>query len=514
MKYNYIDRDGKKLKVGIYVTYFASLDSRFISYQKKIFDKFGVEVNQILVEPNMLNRGFNSHGTLLTELSRNEDVDYFIFFDADAIPLKENFLDLIINRIYGKNVILGIEQHSNRLPDTIPYAGPACFAISKETYNLLGQPAYNETKRSDVAEELSYISREKGIEVDLFAFKECKIPTWPLKDNIKFGIASIYEDLIFHNFESRNNSEHTIHFVNKCKEILGEIDLQILIHILPQEIDNLEQLLIQLKHGSKHLDTSDLVLVDVILNNNLTDWDKSIFPKEYFNNKFKQLEKITSTWAKTKFEINEDQTILGCVDHRRKVIQETQAQALLTIDSDIITSQTLLFHIINAIKLINEPYYVLTPQITPMWDDSWSVLVNQNYIHEPPGEGFRIRDPYNYAQCFGDVSIKPINVFKFGGGLATVLSVPLAKYIGLPESMGSYGLEDTYIMSCASIMKQKGIKVQQFILENEVVIEDHLFRFNPYKDYLCSIDKREEFKKIAHNNFQEEINKFGNSLNN
>ena len=30
------------------------------------------------------------------------------------------------------------------------------------------------------------MSREKGIEVDLFKFKECKIPTWPLKDNIKF----------------------------------------------------------------------------------------------------------------------------------------------------------------------------------------------------------------------------------------------------------------------------------------------------------------------------------------
>ena len=154
MDYNYIEKDGKKLKIGIYTAYFKSLDPRFISYQKKVFDKFGVKINQILVEPNMLNRGFNSHGTLLTELSRNEDVDYFIFFDADVIPLKSNFLELIINRIYGKKVILGIEQHSNRLPNTIPYAGPACFAISKETYNLLGQPAFNETKRSDVAEEI------------------------------------------------------------------------------------------------------------------------------------------------------------------------------------------------------------------------------------------------------------------------------------------------------------------------------------------------------------------------
>ena len=512
MDYNYIEKDGKKLKIGIYTAYFKSLDPRFISYQKKVFDKFGVKINQILVEPNMLNRGFNSHGTLLTELSRNEDVDYFIFFDADAIPLKSNFLELIINRIYGKKVILGIEQHSNRLPNTIPYAGPACFAISKETYNLLGQPAFNETKRSDVAEELSYISREKGIEIDLFAFEECKIPVWPLKDNIKFGIASTYEGLIFHNFESRNNSEHTIHFVNKCKEVLGEVDLHMLIHIMPYEIDQLELLLTQFKHSAKYLNENDIVLVDVILNNNLTDWNKSIFPKSYFINKFKQLEILTQTWAKTKFEVNEDQTILGCVSHRRRAIKETQAKALFTIDSDIVVSPTLLFHIINAVKLIEDQYYIITPQITPMWDDSWKILVNENFINEPSGDGFKTRDPYKHADCFGEVSIRPIPVFKFGGGLATVISADLAKKISLPESLGHYGLEDTYMMTCAQVLKQRGIKVQQHILENEVVVEDQLFRFNPYKEYIHSIDKREEFKKVANDSFEKEINNFINKI--
>jgi hypothetical protein len=35
MNYNYLIRDGKELKIGIYAAYFDSLDPRFISYQKK-----------------------------------------------------------------------------------------------------------------------------------------------------------------------------------------------------------------------------------------------------------------------------------------------------------------------------------------------------------------------------------------------------------------------------------------------------------------------------------------------
>lgn len=514
MKYNYITRNGKELKIGIYTTYFASLDPRFISYQKKVFDKFGVEVNQILVEPNLLNRGFNSHGTLLTELSRNEDVDYLIFFDADAIPLKSNFIEVILDRIYGKHSIIGIEQHSNRLPNTIPYAGPACFAISKDTYNLLGQPAYNETTRSDVAEELSYISRDKGVEINFFEFSSCEVPCWPLKNDIYFGIASTYEDLIFHNFESRNNSEHTNRFVKKCKEVLDKIDLHVLIHIMPYEIDQLEILLTQLKHNSKYLTEDDTILVDVLLNLNLVDWDNSSFPKSYFIEKLSQLERLTKTWAITDFKANDDQTILGCVSHRREAIKNTKSKAIFTIDADIVISQYLLFHILSSIKVIENPYFILTPQIPPLWDDSWKILVNKHYIHEPSGDLFKFRDPYRYSNCFGDVNLQPINVFKFGGGLATVISSKLAKIVNIPEELGHYGLEDTYMMFCFDMLKKNGTNITQYILENEVVVEDQLFRFNPYKNYLKVINRQEEFKKIAQENFQKVLIKFGNSLKN
>lgn len=287
--------------------------------------------------------------------------------------------------------------------------------------------------------------------------------------------------------------------------------IQILMHVLPQEIDQLEQILIRLKYNSNYLTNKKKILVDVVLNCNLVDWNNSILPKSFFINKFNQLEHLTKTWADTRFEVNEDGSIQGCVSHRRKAINETESDALLILDTDIFFNNTLLFYIENAVELLkeNNPYYILTPQTTPMWDDSWDPIVNDNFKND--GIHFQSRDPYKFAQSLGDVNVKPINEFKFGGGWATVISTPLAKKIGVPESLGHYGLEDTYIMICSQIMRQKGINVTQYILENEIIVEDHLFRPNPYKEYLAIINKQEEFRKIAHENFTNEVNKF-NSL--
>lgn len=288
--------------------------------------------------------------------------------------------------------------------------------------------------------------------------------------------------------------------------------IQIVIHVLPHEIDRLEEILIRLKYNSIHLE-NDRILVDVLLNTNLVDWNSSNIPKSFFIDKFIQLEQLTKTWADTKFEINEDGSIQGCVSHRRKSFNETKAEALLILDTDIYFSETLLYYVVNAVKTLSKEslYYILTPQTTPMWDNSWDLIVNDEFKND--GVFFRERDPYKYAQRLSnDINVKPITEFKFGGGWATVISAPLAKKIKIPESLGHYGLEDTFIMYCSYIMRKHGLNVVQYILENEIIVEDHLYRFNPYKNYLTLINKQEEFKKTANKNFQNELNKFGNSL--
>lgn len=290
--------------------------------------------------------------------------------------------------------------------------------------------------------------------------------------------------------------------------------IEIVIHSLPQEIDQLEQLLIRLKYNSVYLTNNEQILVDVVLNCNLVNWEESLLPKSFFINKFKQLEQLTKSWSDTNFKVNDDGTIQGCVSHRRHVLKETTSDALLILDTDIFFNDTLLYFIYHAVESLKKEndYFILTPQTTPMWDNSWDIIVNDEYKND--NIHFQKRDPYKYLQNLGDIDIKPIEEFKFGGGWSTVISTKLAKTIGIPDSLGHYGLEDTFIMYCSYMMQQKNQNVKQYVLQNAIIVEDHLYRFNPYKDFLTIIDKQEEFKKIAHENFQNELNKFGNSLNN
>lgn len=291
--------------------------------------------------------------------------------------------------------------------------------------------------------------------------------------------------------------------------------IQIVIHTLPHEIDQLEQTLIQLKRNSIKFDSSrDKFLVDVVLNLNLVDWDKSKIDKNYFLNKFFYLEKFTQTWAKTQFIADEDQHILGCVSHRRKAFNETTSDALLLLDTDMIFGDNLLYYLYYGVESLKEieSNFILSPQIPKGWDNSWDCLVNKIYLDRNNRE-YLTRDPYQYGNTLGEVSIDKIENFKFGGGWATLISTPLTKLIPIPESLGHYGLEDTYIMECAQILKQKGIPVNQYILNNELICEDHMFRFNNYKSYLHLINKQEEFRQIAYANFQSEINKFKNKIN-
>ena len=78
---------------------------------------------------------------------------------------------------------------------------------------------------------------------------------------------------------------------------------QIVIHLLPHEIDWFEWQSKQFKLGSYYI--NDTVIIDVTLNLNLIDWSKSQLPKQFFIDKFNQIEKLWD-WAQTQFIIDEE----------------------------------------------------------------------------------------------------------------------------------------------------------------------------------------------------------------
>jgi len=290
--------------------------------------------------------------------------------------------------------------------------------------------------------------------------------------------------------------------------------INILIHILPQEIDQLEQTLVQLKKNSKYINGQEF-LVEVILNNNLTDWNNSILDKNYFVDKLFKLEKLTKSWAKTNFWVSNNNEILGCTDQRRKAAREHDCDAFIFLDVDIIFSDTLLYYFVESFNSIKDthPNCIITPETTRIWDNTWDVITNKESLKEEASHSnYFNRDPYLTTGLMGEVNLKQIGTFKFAGGWATFISKQLAQRVDLPEALGPYYMDDTFIMQCCISGKQKGFIADQFVLVNEVIIENNLFRFNHYENYIKSINRKDEFIKISQDNFIPSVNKFLETL--
>jgi hypothetical protein len=288
---------------------------------------------------------------------------------------------------------------------------------------------------------------------------------------------------------------------------------QIVIHLLPQEIDWFEWQIKQLKQGSYYLEEDDKVIIDVTLNLNLVDWSQSQLPKQFFIDKFLQLEKICD-WCETQFIVDGENKCLGCDDKRREAIRSTVADNILYLDSDLIFKPETLKYLMDSAKAIPNEYYIVSPQIIKLWDNSWDCLVNSNYIDLPASQDYKNADPYLVIlNQSSQISLNPINQFKFGGGWFNLLSTKLLKLTDMPDSFGPYGVDDTYVMLCCNVMKQKGYDVQQYVLEEIVVAENMKYRWNPYQEYLYLINKQDEFRKQAESNLNKEIEFFINRTN-
>ena len=284
---------------------------------------------------------------------------------------------------------------------------------------------------------------------------------------------------------------------------------------LPQEIDELERTLLQLKKASKYITNNINWIIDVTMtvSNDIVDWNKSKIPKSFFETKLSKLSKIND-WCKSNFRVSDE--IKGCVSQRRFTYKEYKnADFFIWLDNDIIFGIETLYYIEESILSIyeNNKYFVLTPEIVRIWDGTWDILVNKNYLNKPLNYHLNC-DPYIESGVVDDISVKEIKnniplqpTLKFAGGWFTCLSGELIRKIGVPDSFGHYGLEDTFIMwASEKLMNSKSIDVKQFKIENLIVCEDYRYRNNKhYNDNLHIINRKDEFRKIAEQNFKKEL---------
>ena len=289
------------------------------------------------------------------------------------------------------------------------------------------------------------------------------------------------------------------------------------IFCLPYEIDELENTLNQLRRASKYIDHSLDWYLDVCMctSDDMINWGKSSVPKKYFEEKFLKLSAQTD-WCSKNFHTSSE--IKGCVSHRRYCLKEYEhTQYFIWLDTDIIFDERTLSYFQNAMQPVWDitPYGIITPELVRIWDNTWDCLVNENFIDKPVGYQ-KLANPYLDSGIKGDVGIEqvqntlsPQSRFKFAGGWFTCISGRLLRQIGIPESFGHYGYEDTFVMVASEkLVQTKQQDIQQFKLKNLVVCENYKYRNNShYLNNISVYDRREQFKQIAESNFMKELEK-------
>jgi hypothetical protein len=289
------------------------------------------------------------------------------------------------------------------------------------------------------------------------------------------------------------------------------------IFVLPQELDDLHITLYNLKRNSVHVQDCEFTLdVTMNLSTLLTDWEKSKLPQEYFVDKFNNIMKYAD-WMNVDARVDTTENILGCVSQRRHSSAK-DADFHIWLDCDLYFGDTTLYSFVESYKLLSSNGYnrfILTPQFVRQWDQTWDVLVADNY-KDHPLMFHEECDIFKEVATSSDIQLRQLREFKFAGGWFTLLSGQLLKDIGVPNEIGHYGLEDTFICHAAKLWNSiHPNTVQQFSIDNLIVGENYKYRNNQYmKSSVHANNLKSIFTSIAHQGFGTAMNHFSEKIRN
>lgn len=200
------------------ITFYAdNVDPRIPEMQKKVFETLGMTIHQI--KPTKWEgHGGVIDGWLRGNIDALDENEIIILWDIDCIPLNAQIIEEAIKDA-GQYKLVGIAQKASHIPNSIIYAGPAFLAFSIKTYKALGCPTFACTNRSDCAAELTYVAREKGVEVRLLYPSHVEKPMWQLDGPVMFGKGTTFgNNDIYHAFYSRKGNEQM--FLKKCEDVI------------------------------------------------------------------------------------------------------------------------------------------------------------------------------------------------------------------------------------------------------------------------------------------------------
>ena len=280
----------------------------------------------------------------------------------------------------------------------------------------------------------------------------------------------------------------------------------ICIHVMPSEIEMFERLMGRFHKALSYLDENDDVTLKVTLNLNpeLTDWNSSELKQGYFVSRFG----VLFNGIKNINEIILDTSCWGTTQQKRESINLDYDQFIFC-DTDILFHEHMLKYQLNVSYQL-DGIYIVSPSLPKWWDGSWDALCHSDYVDKPYGYATDSDEVVNGTdnQIITGVNARQIPTIKFGCGMHTLYSKSFWDLVGIPESFGGYGPEDTYGMEASKVAIKLGYDIKQFVMDGVYITEDYRNRTPSFDGKIKPIDKKKEFYDKAHSLGGEEVKAF------
>jgi hypothetical protein len=278
---------------------------------------------------------------------------------------------------------------------------------------------------------------------------------------------------------------------------------------MPSELEMFERQMNQMHKALSYLNETDDVTLKVTLNLNpeLTDWEASELKNGHFVSRFA----VLFNGIKNINEIILDTSCWGTTQQKRESIKLDYDQFIFC-DTDILFHEHMLRYQLDTSYQL-DGMYIISPSLAKFWDESWDVLCHSDYMDKHIGYSTEREAIENtYVQTVDKIEIKKTPVIKFGCGMHTLYSKSFWEFVGIPESFGGYGPEDTYGMSAATVANRMGYNINQFVMDGIYITEDYINRKPSFDGKIKPIDRKVEFWTKANNLGQQEVINFTKKL--
>lgn len=294
------------------------------------------------------------------------------------------------------------------------------------------------------------------------------------------------------------------------------MNIKIKYHIMPWEIDYALSTFSQLKKASYYLNPEDKIYIDTALNlsSYVINWEESKLPKDFFIEKYKTISTLLD-WSEHKSFIYQENELWGHLDLERNQI-EPHIDYYISICPDMYFHEHLLYYIIEAAKSIKDEYFVITPQIYKMWDNTWDHLTHPKF-QDIPYDQWDKGDVFDIIHLMNNnsesIELKEIHDFKWAGWFDLYSKSYIEKLVPIMDDWKGYGPWDFFGMIVCNHARKEGINIKEYILENQIIFEQSTgpLKNNNFSTYYKNFLKLNDIpnqRKIFESKFGEYLNRW------